>query len=125
FENPFVASDSGKGFMPKALQILLGLLGATAIFISLLHIALGPVSVPGSIPVKATMDSEDRFYATLFMAYGAALLWCVNGVERKAKVVYFLLLTFFVSGLARIVSMLTIKLPTNFFIAMTVIELLL
>ena len=71
------------------------------------------------------MDSEDRFYATLFMAYGAALLWCVNGVERKAKVVYFLLLTFFVGGLARIVSMLAIKLPNNFFIAMTVIELLL
>jgi len=109
--------------MRKALQVLLGLFGATAIFISLLHIVLGPASIPGSIPVNATMDSEDRFYATLFMAYGATLLWCVKGVEHKSKIVYFLMLTFFVGGLARIVSILAVGLPNEFFIAMTVLEL--
>jgi hypothetical protein len=111
--------------MRKALQVLLGLFGATAIFISLLHLALGPATIPGSIPVNATMDSEDRFYATLFLAYGAVLLWCVKDVERKAKVVYFLMLTFFIGGLARIVSMLAAGLPGSFFIAMTVLELVL
>jgi Domain of unknown function (DUF4345) len=109
--------------MRRALQILLVLFGATDIFISLLHVVLGPASIPGSVPVNATMDSEDRFYATLFMAYGAALLWCVKDVERKSKVVYFLMLTFFVGGLARIVSMLAVGLPNQFFIAMTVLEL--
>jgi len=96
-----------------------------AIFISLLHIVLGPASSPGSIPVNATMDSEDRFYATLFLAYGASLLWCIRDVEHKAKVVYFLMLTFFVGGLARIVSMFTVGLPNTFFIAMTSLELVL
>ena len=111
--------------MRKSLQVLLGLFGVTAIFISLLHIILGPASIPGSIRVNATMDSEDRFYATLFFAYGVVLLWCIKGVESKARVVYFLMLTFFVGGLARIVSILAVGLPNNFFIAMTALELVL
>lgn len=111
--------------MRKSLQVLLGLFGATAIFISLLHIVLGPASIPGSIPVNPTMDSEDRFYATLFMAYGAALLWCIKDIEQKSKVVYFLTLTFFLGGLARLVSMAVVGLPNAFFINMTVLELLL
>jgi hypothetical protein len=109
----------------RTVQVLLGLFGAAAIGISLLHVAIGPASIPGSIPVNATMDSEDRFYATLFAAYGVALLWCVKDIERKSSVVYFLALTFFVGGLARLVSIAAVGLPNRFFIAMTVIELLL
>ena len=71
------------------------------------------------------MDSEDRFYATLFMAYGAVLLWCVKDLEQKGRVVWFLALAFFVGGLARLVSMAVVGPPNGFFIAMTVIELLL
>jgi hypothetical protein len=109
--------------MRRTLQVLLALFGVTAIFIALLHIVLGPAAIPGAVPVNATMDSEDRFYATLFLAFGVVLLWCVKDVEHKAKVVYFLMLTFFVGGLARIVSMLAVGLPNDFFIAMTVLEL--
>ena len=69
------------------------------------------------------MDSEDRFYATLFAAYGVALLWCIKDIERKGMVVYFLALTFFVGGLARLVSMAVVGPPNTFFIAMTVLEL--
>jgi hypothetical protein len=109
----------------KSLQVLLALFGATTIVISLLHIVLGPATIPGSIPVNATMDSEDRFYATLLLAYGLTLLWCVRHVEHKAKIVYLLLLTFFIGGLARIVSILMVGWPNAFFTAMTVIELML
>jgi len=109
--------------MRRALQVLLALFGATAIFISLLHIVLGPAAIPGSVPVNATMDSEDRFYATLFLAYGAVLIWCIKDIEHKSKVVYFLMVTFFVGGLARIVSVLVVGPPNTFFILMTVLEL--
>ena len=69
--------------MKKTFQGFLVFFGVTDILISLLHIVLGPSAIPGSVPVNATMDSEDRFYATLFTAYGAALLWCVKDVESK------------------------------------------
>ena len=110
--------------MKKSLQIFLGLFGMTAIFIASLHIVLGPSAIPGSVPVNDTMDSEDRFYATLFAAYGVALLWCIKGVERKSSVVYFLALTFLVGGLARLMSIAVVGLPNTLFIAMTVLELL-
>jgi hypothetical protein len=71
------------------------------------------------------MDSEDRFYATLFAAYGLALIWCVKDVEAKSSTVYFLTATFFVGGLARVVSIAAVGLPNTFFTVMTALELLL
>ncbi len=110
--------------MKKIFQIFLVLFGITAILIALLHVIFGPSAIPGSVPVNPTMDSEDRFYATLFAAYGAVLIWCVRDIERKTKVVYFLALTFFVGGLARIVSIFAVGPPNDFFVAMTVLELI-
>jgi len=110
--------------MKQTLQVFLGLFGVSAISIAALHVVLGPGAIPGSIPVNATMDSEDRFYATLFAAYGVALLWCIRGIEGKSMVVYFLALTFLVGGLARLVSVAMVGWPNPFFVAMTVLELL-
>jgi hypothetical protein len=111
--------------MRKSLQVLLAVGGATAIFISILHVIFGPACIPGSIPVNATMDSEDRFYGTLFGAYGAALLWCIKDIEHKGLYVRLLALVFFIGGLARIVSVIAVGLPNTFFITMTIIELIL
>jgi hypothetical protein len=109
--------------MKRALQVFSGLFGITAIIIALLHIVLGPPAIPGSVPVNATMDSEDRFYATLFAAYGAALIWCIRDIEQKSRTMYFLAATFFAGGLARLVSLALVGAPSGFFIAMTILEL--
>ncbi len=54
--------------MRKVMQNFLVLFGVTDIGIALLHVVLVPSFIPGAIPVNATMDSEDRFYAVLFAA---------------------------------------------------------
>ena len=110
--------------MKSVLQIFLVLFGLTAICIALAHIILGPASIPGSIPVNPTMDSEDRFYAVLFAAYGVAVIWCVREIESKSKFVYFLAITFFIGGVARLVSIAAVGLPNNLFIFLTVLEFL-
>lgn len=105
------------------LRALLGVGGAITVGVSLLHIAFGPSVIPGSIPVNATMDSEDRFYAVMFLAYGAVMLWTLRGLERKLPVVRFLAAVLFVGGLGRIVSLIAVGLPHPFFVAMTIVEL--
>jgi hypothetical protein len=44
--------------MKRTLQVFLALFGVTTILIGLLHVAIGPGAIPGSIPVNATMDSR-------------------------------------------------------------------
>lgn len=109
--------------MRKGLQVLLSVGGVAAVLIALLHLLLGPASIPGSIPVNATMDSEDRFYATIFLGFGLALLWCVGEIEKKSRCVYFLSAIFFAGGIARLVSVLRVGWPHPFFVAMTGLEL--
>ena len=84
--------------MAGALRIFLFFFGAVCAVIGLVHIGLGPSSVPGSIPGNATMDSEDRFYATLFLGFG---------------------------GVARLVSIAEVGPPAPLFQVLTAVELLL
>ena len=111
--------------MRRALQGILIVGGIAAVLIALSHIALGPASIPGSIPVNPTMDSEDRFYATIFLGFGLALLWCVGSIDRRSKVIRFLIALFFLGGCARVISIVLVGPPNLFFQAMTALELLL
>lgn len=84
--------------MRRTLTAILFIGGVSAIGIALLHIALGPASIPGSVPVNATMDSEDRFYATLFLGFGIALIWTTRDLERRANLARALAAIFFAGG---------------------------
>lgn len=111
--------------MGKLLKLLILLFGLICVGISLTHIFIGPSAIPGSVPVNATMDSEDRFYATLFLGFGAALIWCSRALQHRGDVLKFLLLIFFLGGLARLVSALQVGPPNTFFQVMWALELLL
>ncbi len=111
--------------MPRLLAFLVLLFGATCCLIALAHIAIGPAAIPGSIPVNATMDSEDRFYATLFLGFGAAMIWCSRNLATRSQAFGALLLVFFIGGIARIVSALAVGLPSPLFIFLGSLELIL
>ncbi|MBK6412782.1 DUF4345 domain-containing protein [Sphingopyxis sp.] len=111
--------------MLRALSLFAALFGAICMVIALAHIALGPAAIPGSVPVNATMDSEDRFYATLFLGYGAAMIWSSRALVPRRDVFGALLLIFFLGGIARIISALAVGLPNTLFIVLGSAELLL
>jgi hypothetical protein len=111
--------------MRRALQIILIVGGIATTLIALAHIAIGPAVIPGSVPVNPTMDSEDRFYATIFLGFGLALLWCAASVDHRSKFIRFLIALFFLGGCARVISILLVGPPNLFFQAMTALELLL
>ena len=108
----------------RLLRWFLILFGSVCTGIALLHIALGPASIPGSVPVNAIMDSEDRFYATLFLGFGLAHVWSAQDLARRSGLVLAMQAGFFAGGLARIVSVLAVGLPSPLFIFLGSLELL-
>lgn len=111
--------------MQAGLKYVVMLFGAVCIAIGMTHILFGPSSIPGSIPVNATMDSEDRFYATLFVGFGAALIWCARALGERGRAFFWLLVLFFCTGCARLVSIAQVGLPHPLFQFLTGVELLL
>jgi hypothetical protein len=110
--------------MLRSLAILAAVFGLVCVGIALAHLVLGPASIPGSIPVNATMDSEDRFYATLFLGFGVAMVWSSRDLRARAHTFEALMAIFFLGGIARIISMIVVGPPIPFFQLMTLLELL-
>ncbi|MBA2240957.1 MAG: DUF4345 family protein [Solirubrobacterales bacterium] len=44
----------------------------------------GVAGMPGATPVDASVDSELRYFATFYIAYGLVALWIVPRVEVAA-----------------------------------------
>ncbi|MEZ5694618.1 MAG: DUF4345 domain-containing protein [Altererythrobacter sp.] len=109
----------------NAFRALIWLFGLVCCCIALSHIAIGPSVIPGSIPVNATMDSEDRFYATLFLGFGAAMIWCSRDLAARRGAFGALLLIFFLGGIARLVSWAAVGPPDALFIFLGALELIL
>ncbi len=111
--------------MRRTLGALVTLFGVVCLIISLVHIVFGPASIPGSVPVNPTMDSEDRFYASLFTGFGATLIWCGADLGTRQRVFAVLLAVFFLGGVARIISAVAVGWPSSLFIFLGGVELLL
>ncbi len=106
------------------LRWFLILFGAVCTGIALVHIAFGPASIPVSVPVNAVMDSEDRFYATLFLGFGLAHIWAARDLARRGSMVLAMQAVFFAGGIARIVSAVAVGSPGPMFAFLGALELL-
>jgi Domain of unknown function (DUF4345) len=111
--------------MRRVLSFLVLIFGMVCCLIACAHIAAGPAAIFGSIPVNATMDSEDRFYATLFLAWGAAMIYCSRHLAARQTLFGVLLFIFFLGGVARIISALLVGLPNALFMFLGSLELVL
>ena len=109
--------------MDKILRVTVAASGVFIVIVSLTHIALGQSWIPNTIPVTASLDSEHRFYASIFLMYGVALLWCARDLSTRRQLFHFLLLTLFIGGLARVVSVFAAGCPHPLFLLRGVIEL--
>jgi hypothetical protein len=127
--------------MLLALRICLAVLGLSAITIALSILALG-AQVTASIaegvfsavsgwhgrqsePWPATMDSELRFYAALWGAYGIVVVRAARGLPQTLAQVPWISAVFFAGGVGRVLSRIDVGAAHPFFTLLMAIELLL
>ena len=127
--------------MFATLRALLWLLGGSAILICLSIVFFGPGNTaqiselmfdaltgrggPLTGRWPPTMDSELRFYAPFWGAYGIVLIAVARDLMRLGRWVPWLALLFFVGGLGRAISWAITGAPHPFFLFLMTIELVL
>lgn len=115
---------------PRSLSLVLRLLGVACVAPALLHLVLGvgadrllDPSLPASLTGLASLDSQNRFYGVTFGLYGV-LLWLGAGEPgRYAPVLRVLIGLFFAGGVARLVSIGVVGIPSPPVLALGLIEL--
>ena len=127
--------------MVLTLRLMLALLGFAAVCICLSIMFFGPANTANSFetlfnfvtgldypvtgPWPPTMDSELRFYAPLWGAYGLILIAVTRNLEAMLQYVPLLAVIFFIGGAGRVLSHSLIGPPHPFFSVLMVIELVL
>ena len=101
----------------------LTIFGLVCLAIALTHLFIGSASIIGGGRVNATIDSDMRFYAVLFAAFGGGFIWAAKDLDRRAPIVNLLGLVFFLGGLARLLAWAQTGIPNWFYLMMIPIEL--
>lgn len=124
--------------MRTLLTILLAGLGAASVLIGAGILLLGAEAIASqgtglfnaltgtdiaSPAWPPTMDSELRFYAALFVAFGLLCVRSARAPERHAAEIPWLMLAFFAGGVGRALSCVMVGAPHPFFLMLMWIEL--
>jgi hypothetical protein len=125
--------------MLQALRLFLVVLGTSAIAIALSIFVLGAEATasmaeavfvavsgwrgPPSERWPPTMDSELRFYAALWGAYGVVVLRTAWGLPRTLSRTPWIAAVFFAGGVGRSLSRVGVGAPHPFFTLLMIIEL--
>ena len=114
------------------LNLCLKLLAPVFLVVGGLHLCLGlaaenllGANLPIEVLTNATLDSQNRFYGVAFTLYGILLWLCASDLPKYSTVLRRILAVSFASGLARVLSMVMLGLPSPMVMALLTSELLL
>ncbi len=108
----------------RPLQIASALLGIVPVVTGLVQMTgiHDPLYAQLNLPADATLDSNMRFLAGVWLGLGLAVLWLVPRIAEQTVLFRLLWLMIFLGGIGRLVSMAIIGLPPAPFVAFTVLE---
>lgn len=123
------------------LRVLFSALGIAAFVVGGMIFLIGPQSTgemfsdmlrfalpdtPRVIAMQgADVDSEMRFYAVLWIAYGGMALWVAQALSRRIVLLRLMLCVFLLGGIGRAISYFTVGAPHLLFVILMWIEILL
>lgn len=79
------------------------------------HVPIGALKDPA-------LDSQNRFYGTVFMAYGPLLFLCATDIRAYASLFKILAWFLILAGIGRVISEVFCGMPSAFIVALLVIE---
>jgi hypothetical protein len=83
----------------------------------------GASSILGSTGgVEATVDNELRFFSVFWLAYGGFCFWVARNIQSQYMFIPMISLTFFVGGLGRLISMISVGLPASILVPAMILE---
>jgi hypothetical protein len=83
----------------------------------------GGTTLPSVGSVPPTVDSELRFYAPYWIAYGALCFWVSRDLGARLEWVLPIAVVLFFSGLGRALSLLLVGPPATMFLAIMAFEI--
>ncbi len=107
----------------RIIQVLLSLIGLTALVTSCMMFFLGAKSLPGITAISPTVDNELRFYATFWFSYGVLALWIAQKIVRRVEYILIVAGIFLLSGIGRLLSFLLVGAPHIIFSILMILEL--
>lgn len=111
--------------MARTLKALVLIMGVACVAIGVVHFVLGIASVPGEGTAGATVDSRERFYAAVFIAYGGAWIFAARQHPVPAVLVRWLAGIFLLGGIGRLISIAVHGWPQAFQVVLAIVELVL
>lgn len=118
--------------MMNIFQWTLRVMGSGIVLIALGHIILGPYSevllgsnISEVSMLDPTVDSQNRFYGTVFSLFGVLLILCSRNVLANKTILYSVFWVFFAGGVARLISISVVGYPPLLVNILTGIELIL
>ena len=106
-----------------ALRALLTLVGAVAVAAGLYGVATGIDGMAGHSSGTTNVDSELRFFAVLWVAYGVIALRAASHADGESTTVRALMLVLFCTGLARVVAWIDEGRPDSLYVVLLGLEL--
>ncbi len=112
------------------LSITLKVIAPAFLLVSGMHLAMGPgadVLLGAQLTLTTVsdpvLDSQNRFYGVAFGLYGVLLYLCATDLVRYLKVLHCLLGVFFLAGVARLLSLYVVGMPSWPVMSLLAIEL--
>lgn len=105
------------------VRAVLTLVGAVALVAGLWGVATGIDGMAGDSAGTANVDSEIRFFAVLWAAYGAVVLRTAPRAQREPIVVRALMLVLFCAGVSRAISWADEGRPDTVYVILLALEL--
>ena len=105
------------------LQVLVAALGVVAVAAGAFAVLTGANGMPGEAAASASVESELRFFAVFWIAYGVVALRTARRVELETTTVRALALALFAAGLARVVGWIAVGRPHTLLVALMIVEL--